>query len=150
MDNKTVGSASLDLMQQNHTPESAIDYEREMHKDFEKEINNCISRHLTAFTGDFFVVVIRKRERLMSNVYRNYFFARKSCPTPTYDQIVYKYNRTTGVIEFLWVVPDLETATIFRNHALEVTPEEKGLLNFVLSFYDGTLDKLAQTLNNEV
>jgi hypothetical protein len=150
MDNKTVGSASFDLMQQQHTPESAIDYERVMHKDFENEINNCITRHLTAFTGDFFVVVIRKRERLMSNVYRNYFFARKSCPTPTYDQIVYRYNRTPGTIEFIWVVPDLETATIFKNHALEVTPEEKGLLNFVLSFYDGTLDKLAQTFNNEV
>lgn len=150
MKQEKVGAASSLLMNQEHTPHSAIDYERAMHKDFEKEINDCILRHLTTFQGDFYIVVLRKRERLMSNVYRNYFFARKSCPTPTYDQIVYKYNKQQGIIEFVWVVPDLETATIFRENALEIDPQEKELLNFVLSFYDGTLDKLAQTLNNEV
>lgn len=147
--NQTVGAASLDLMLKNHDRASAIDYEREMHKEYEREIFNCIDTHLKKIDGDFFVVVLRKRERLMENVHRNFFLGRKSCPTPTYDQVVYKYHRNLDAVEFLWVVPDMETAAVFTRNALIVDPEERQLLKFVLDFNDGTLDRLAKTLNNE-
>jgi len=146
---KTVGAASLELSQKNHNSAYAIDYEREMHKDYENEVIKCINAHLKILSGDFFVVVIRKRERILENVYRNYFFARKSCPTPTYDQTVYKYHRKDDVIEFIWVVPDMETCTIFKDQWMDIAPEEKELLGFVLAFSDGTLDNLAKRLNNE-
>lgn len=150
MDEKqTVGSASLDLMLKNHAQASAIDYEREMHKEYEREIFKCIDGSLTKIDGDFFVVVLRKQERLMSNVYRNFFLARKSCPTPTYDQVVYKYHRDLDAVEFLWVVPDMETCAVFTRNALQIDPQERQLLKFVLDFNDGTLDRLAKTLNNE-
>jgi len=53
----------------------------------------------------FYVCVITKKERLMDNVLRNYFLARSTCPTPQYDQTVYKYHRDSGAIQFLWVLP---------------------------------------------
>ncbi len=146
---QTVGAASLDLMLKNHSQASAIDYEREMHKDYEREIFNCIDEHLNKIDGSFFVVVLRKQERLMQNVHRNFFFARKSCPTPTYDQVVYKYHRDLDAVEFLWVVPDMETAAVFTRNFLQIVPEEKQLLKFILDFNDGTLDALAKKLNNE-
>ncbi len=148
-DKQTVGSASLDLMLKNHAQASAIDYEREMHKEYEREIFHCIDAHLTKIDGSFFVVVLRKQERLMSNVYRNFFLARKSCPTPTYDQVVYKYHRDLDAVEFLWVVPDMETCAVFTRNALQIDAQEKQLLKFVLDFNDGTLDRLAKTFNNE-
>lgn len=150
MDRKfTVGQAVTDLMKKDHAAISPIDYEREMHKEYEKEVHTAIQRGIHDLDGDFFIVVLRKRERAMAPVYRNYFFPRKSCPTPTYDQIVYKYHRADAMIEFIWVIPDLETATVFAGHALEIAPEERGLLGFVLDFKDGTLDALARKLNNE-
>jgi hypothetical protein len=98
---------------------------------------------------DFYLVVLTKRERLMSNVFRHYFFTRASCPTPDYDQAVYYYSHLKDAVEFLWVVPDPKTAEFFRQHDLEIPPEDKCLLEYVFKFYDGSLDRLAKKLNNE-
>jgi hypothetical protein len=150
MGNKiTVGKASSDLMLKSHDEVSVIDQEREMQKGILEELYVCLGSNKSKYQGDFFIVMLRKRERAMSNVFRNYFFARKSCPTPTFDQTVFKYHREHDALEFIWVIPDMETATIFKGYALEVEPEERELLKFVLDFYDGTLDGVARKLNNE-
>lgn len=148
-DKITAGKIATDLMSKQIEPINPIEYEREIHKQYEQEIYTCIDRGLKKYNGDFYIVVLYKRERALLNIYRAYYFPRESCPTPSYDQTVYKYHRKDSMIEFLWVIPDLETATVFKNHAFEIDPAELGLLNFVLDFYDGTLDKLAQRLNNE-
>lgn len=146
----TVGKASRDLMLQVHEQQSPIDYEREMHKEYEKEIRACIEHHANLFKDDFYVVVLRKRERLMENVIRTYFFGRRSCPTPTHDQTVYKYHYHTGDLDFIWTIPDLETCTIMKHDALLVPKEEQELLGFVLDFASGALDMKAALLNNEI
>jgi len=145
----TAGKIATDLMQKGMEQVNPIEYQREIHKQYEKEIYTCVENGIKKYDGDFFIVVLYKRERALLNVYRAYYFPRQSCPTPSYDQIVYKYHRKDRIIELLWVMPDIETATVFQNHALEIAPEEQGLLHFVLDFYDGSLDKLAQKLNNE-
>ncbi len=148
--NGTVGKAAYDLLiKPQEGNESPIDYEREMHKEFEQDVFLCVDNHKPVFDGDFYVVVLRKRERLMSNVFRTFFLGRLSCPTPTFDQTVYKYHRSEEVVEFLWVVPDQETCVVFKRDALQIAPEEKELLKFVLDFADGTLDKKAALLNKE-
>lgn len=150
MGNKiTVGQAAIDLMQKEHEQLCPIEYEQEIHKTYENEMYSCIERGRKKYNEDFFVVVLKKRERLLDPVYRAYFVPRKSCPTPTYDQIVYKHHFKNNITEFIWVIPDLETATVFKRSVLDIVPEEHELLKFVLDFYDGTLDALARTLNNE-
>ena len=103
----------------------------------------------TALVGDFFIAALLKKEKLLDNVLRNYFVPTLSCPTPHYDQTVYRYNDAKGDIEFLWVVPDEETCMIFKDNKNIVVPDERGLLYNILSFYDGTLFKLAKKLNGE-
>ena len=98
---------------------------------------------------DFYIVVLTKRERLMSNVIRHYFFTRTSCPTPDYDQAVYYYTHLKDAVEFLWVVPDRVTTKFFKKHCLEIPVEDKCLLEYVFKFYDGTLEKLSKKLNGE-
>jgi len=145
----TVGKISSDLIQKESPTRDPIELEREMHKDYEKNIWECIERCEKFFPhSDFFVIVVTKKERLMPNVLRNYFFGRQSCPTPEYDQTVYRY-RHTGDIEFLWVVPSKDTCEIMRANALQVPPEEKELLYFVLKFYDGSLIELSKKMNKE-
>lgn len=146
---KTVGNEAYDRLLK--TPESTdpIELEREMHKDYESNINQCINSNLKEYSGDFYVVVTTKKERLMQNVLRNYFFGRKSCPTPEYDQTVYKYDRSSGMVEFLWVLPSKDTCEMMRDNALKIVPEERMLRDFVLDFYDGTLFKLSKRLNGE-
>ena len=103
--NKTVGQVSLELSQKAPESRDPIELQREMHKDYVKNVIECIERSKKDFSKDFFVVVITKRERLMENVLRNYFTSRLSCPTPDYDQTVYKYHVKTDEIDYLWSIP---------------------------------------------
>ena len=126
-----------------------IELEREMQKEYMKNVLECIDAHKKMFDSDFYVVVITKREPLMPNVLRNYFMARLSCPTPDYDQSVYKYNRSSQSIDYIWTIPSRETSHHLKENAMYVAHEESDLLNFVLEFADGTLYKLAKKLNGE-
>lgn len=146
----TVGKVAYDVLSKTQAPVSPIDVEREAHKDYERNIFDCVSRGKRDYYNDFFVVVITKKERLMENVIRHYFFCRQSCPTPDYDQAVYRYSRKDDKIDFLWVIPSKDTCLYLKQHAAEVVPEEWSLLDFVLKFADGTLFKLSKHLNNEM
>lgn len=147
---ETVGKISSELLQKEPETRDPIALEREMHKDYVNHVYDAVARGKTEFPGDFFVVVITKKERLMQNVLRNYFLARSTCPTPEWDQTVYRYKRADDLIEFLWVVPSKDTCQLFKDNALEISPEEKDLLRFVMDFTDGTLLKLAKRLNKEM
>lgn len=102
-----------------------------------------------ALDGDFFIAALIKKEKLLDNVLRNYFIPTRACPTPHFDQTVYRYDHHKEAIEFLWVVPDQETCEIFLENKHIIVPSERALLKFVLDYYDGTLFKLAKKLNGE-
>lgn len=146
---ESVGKISSELLSK--TPESTdpIEIERAMHQDYVKNVIECVQTSKKQFFGDFFVVVLTKKERLMQNVLRHYFFARKSCPTPDYDQAVYHYQSDKDDLEFLWVIPSKEACLTFIEQSSSIAPEEWGLLKYVLEFADGTLFKKAKILNGE-
>jgi len=102
-----------------------------------------------AMIGDFYIVGVLKKEKLLDNVLRNYFIPTLSCPTPHFDQTLYKYRADRDDIEFVWVIPDKETCEVFKENKDKIVPEERSLLKFVLEYYDGTLFQLAKKLNGE-
>jgi len=148
---ETVGKVSSDLLQKQTSSISPIDLTSELLTDYEKNINECVA-NLRAIdsTGDYYIVVITKKEPLMHNVLRNYFMGRRSCPTPDYDQTVYKYTCENDHIEFLWTIPSRDTCILLLQNKSKVAREEHGLLDFVIKFYEGTLFELAKKLNGEV
>lgn len=146
----TVGKLAVELNKKEAPTRDPIALEREMHKEYEKNVYECIERGKKEIpSSDFYVVVETKKEKLLPNVIRNYFFFRQSCPTPTTDQTVYRYHAQKDFIEFLWVIPSEDTCELLRDNALTVSKEEQLLLFYVLDFYDGTLLKMAKQLNNE-
>jgi hypothetical protein len=151
MERDTVGKLSTELLQRDvHGDITAGEQMQEQLSDYENNLLECINLRKDNFPGDFYIVVITKRERLMQNVLRHYFFARESCPTPHHDQILYKYHRKEERLEFLWVIPDKESCKDIKNNALDIDPSLKQLLQFVLDYSDGTLDKKAASLNGEI
>lgn len=143
------GKIALDLMQKTPETRDPIELEKEMHKDYESNIHECIELTKKKIAGDFFVVVLTKKEKLLPNVVRNFYFGRLTCPTPDYDQTVYRYNGTEDYLEFMWVIPSKDTCELLRFNALEVHQSEKELLGYVLDFYDGSLMRIAKRLNKE-
>lgn len=151
MTKDTIGKISSELLtKQVDDTHSAHEQMQEQLNDWDKNIYECIERCKVDYpVGDFYIIVTTKKERLMGNVLRNYFFGRFSCPTPEWDQVVFKYHRKEERIEFLWVIPCKETCDIMSRFPLEVPKEEHELRDFVLSFEDGTLLKLSKKLNGE-
>lgn len=149
---KTVGEISLELQQK--TPDSFDPIEiASTVCDSEKYITgltDCVKDGKTLFEGDFFIVVITRTDKILKRVSRLQFRARKTCPSPQYDESVYKYGHEKESIEFLWTVPDKGACNLLRDNALVVVDEERDLLNFVLDFYDGTLLNKAKKFNGEV
>lgn len=150
MTRETVGKLSVDLLIKDEPQHTVVDMQREMQKDYEKHFFEALESGKKQFEGDFYIVVMTKGERVLTNVIRNFFLARKSCPTPTYDNTVYRYIRAEDHIEFLWVIPSKKSCEYLKQNMLEVSPEEKDLLHFVLDFYDGALDIRAKKLNGEL
>lgn len=146
---ETVGKIAVDLMAKPENQHTVIDQMRENLTDYDKNIFLCVQRYKKIFPGDFYVVVETKKERLFENVIRNYFFGRLSAPTPTWDQTVYKFHRNDELLEFLWVVPSQDTCAYLTMNKNYVVESERGLLNFVLSYNDGTLLNMAKRLNGE-
>ncbi|MCK9570524.1 hypothetical protein M0R72_16370 [Candidatus Pacearchaeota archaeon] len=145
----TVGKISQDLLGKTPDTRSPIELQEVMTENYLKELIECYNQARHAYAGDFFIVVLTKKEKLMPNVLRNYFFARATCPTPDYDQSVYRYNAKHDDIEFIWVVPSKWTCLYLLEHGREVAAEELGLLQLVIKFANGDLYKLAKKFNGE-
>jgi len=151
MDNReTIGKISRDLILKDIKSTHSIKEQGDAQlSDYEKNVYKCIEDNKHVIANDFYVVVLTKKEKLMQNVIRNYFYVRLSCPTPNYDQIVYKYHKKDERIEFLWVIPDREISKHMKKEAASTPPDQWELLSYVLKFADGSLYKLAKDLNGE-
>jgi hypothetical protein len=146
---KTVGEVSLELSQKPVESQDPIELQREMTQDYLRNLLECVESFRETTMGDFYVIVITKNERLMPNVFRNYFTARYSCPTPEYDQAVYKFDSEGEEITLLWVIPSKDACIHLRANAPRVHESEKQLLQYVLDFADETLYHLSKKLNSE-
>ena len=148
---KTAGQVQLELVGQSlNDTHSAHDQTLEQLSEYEKNLVQRVEAAKREYDKDFYIVVITKREKLLDRILRHYFLARHTCPTPQYDEAVYKYTRKDDRIEFLWVVPSKPTCEEFAFNPFGVPEDEKELYNFVLKFKNGDLDKLAMKLNGEI
>jgi hypothetical protein len=147
---KTVGKIAVDLMQGPQENKDSIAQTDAMLSDFDKNFYEAFDRGKAQFSGIFHVVVITKKERLLENVLRNYFLVRESCPTPDYDQTVYRCDQKRQIIDLLWTVPNIQACEMFRDRADSVPSEQKELLKCVLAFYDGTLLRRCKEFNKEL
>jgi hypothetical protein len=99
---------------------------------------------------DFYIDIWVKWEKVLGQkVLRTYPFVKKVCPTPQYDQTLYKYNHKDGSLEYLWTLPDRDTYEWYIDNAAIVHKDRWELLNFVLKDKNGDLLRQAKILNGE-
>jgi len=154
---ETIGKIVLDL-QKSDMQTDAIELQREIHKgsnsekSYEEEVWETVALGCkdSLMKGDFFVVVLFKKERLLLNTVRQYFFYRQTCPTPEFDQTVYKYTRKDGKMDFIWCIPNNAACQFLPQMLDDVPPDQQTLIHMVNAFRCGDLDKLALKLNKEI
>jgi hypothetical protein len=120
-----------------------------MQEDYLNNLIDCINNHKVVFPNDFYIIVITKNERLMPNVFRSYFLGRISCPTPEFDQSVFRYYKDGDRAEHVWTVPSQDACYYLQENANYIIPEERELLGYAMRFLDGSLLKLSKQLNGE-
>ena len=147
---KTAGAASIEAKKNTPISQSPVDLEKEMHQDYVKNIMAQVEEGMKLYPEDFYIVVLTAADRLLDNVLKCKFLTRASCPTPDWDQAVYKFEKKQERILFLWVLPSQEACEHLTEYAKQVVPAERRLLDFVLKLNDGTLLKIAKHLNGEV
>jgi hypothetical protein len=145
----TLGKIATDLQKQTPSTRDPIELEQIMHQDYHHHMLDCIDRSCKDYEGDFYVVVLTKKERFLQNVIRHYFLGRRSCPTPEYDQTVYFYDRAHEELSFMWTVPGPDACKLLHGRAVELDESMHPILKFVCDFYDGTLLALSKKLNKE-
>lgn len=137
---ETVGAASRRLLLNQDTKQGVVDTQREADKKYFQECQKCVTRKPHSEWKDpWYMVVIHKKERLLENVVRRYFFGRKSLPFPEYDQTVWKYHPVSGDLEFVWCIPDKNTALWMKSHPQDIPEEQKHLAKFVFDFMEDKL-----------
>ena len=150
MSNETIGKISRDLILKGDKNDHTVNEQmQEQLENYEKNVFDCVDAGKKIYNGTFFITVLTKKEMLMENVLRHYFFHRATCPTPDYDQSVYMYRPIDEVLDFLWVIPNKDTCHYMRENALLLDPKERQLLQYVLEFFDDTLMLKAKRLNGE-
>jgi hypothetical protein len=148
---ENVGKISRDLlMKGDKNDHTVVEQMQEQLSDYEANVVECMDAGKKVYSGPFYITVLTKKEKLMENVLRHYFFHRATCPTPDYDQAVYRYCPINAALEFLWVIPDKDTCYYLRDNALVVDPKERQLLQYVLELFDDTLMLKAKRLNGEL
>lgn len=157
---KTAGQQVIDISKNASArdPEivSVIELQKEMLNNdiFTKKMLGYIDQGKSAYHADFYIELNFKNERLfeVAGVLaspRIIPILKTHCPTPFYDQSVWKYYYKDEKLEFLWTIPDNNTCQYYRRFALEVVPEERQLRDYVLSYYDGSLLNKVKELNGE-
>ena len=147
---KKVGEASVELSQKKPESRDPIELQRAMMQEYCDEVIKCAIHGKKYYNKPYYVVVITKKERLMQNVLRSYYFHRGTCPTPDYDQAVYQFDPSHEGFKEIWVIPDRDACEILYHNALQVVPEERQLLEYVLDFASGKLFQKAIELNGEI
>jgi len=135
---KTVGEEAIERLSKADTKQGIVDTQREADKEYFPEIEKCIENHKHLDTP-YYIVVHHKKERLLENVLRRYFFARQTLPTPQWDQTVWRYNPKTSELRFVWTLPDENTAKWMASNPQELSEHHRELVEFIMSFLSGTL-----------
>ena len=134
---QTLGAKALELQAKPNEKIHAQELQEEINRTYMEELQKCVEQ--CDWTEPYYVVVLLKKEQLLHNVIRRYFVARKTLPTPQWDQTVWRYYPSSGNLEFVWTLPDDQLAMEMAMLPNEVHPEERDLYGFVRMMLDKTL-----------
>ena len=148
---KTVGQLSYEASLLEKEPIRVQEQTAKMHEEYGDELMRAIQKGIETYPGEpiFFIEDITRQERLMMNVIRHTLIPRLTCPTPNYDQTVYRIIVKDQAIEYIWSLPDRISCITYLENMPIVVDEERELAQFILDFRDGRLELLAQQLNGE-
>jgi hypothetical protein len=148
---KTIGQIVLDLSKKKQDTLFVKDLAPDMLEEHMANVIKCLEDNYEQFKHEdqFFIQVATKHERVLKTTYRQYFNPRYTCPTPFYDQTVYRWDNKTQQLEELWTIPDLDTCDYLIENITQLPTNELILAKFAVMFRLGSLLDVCKKLNKE-
>jgi hypothetical protein len=146
----TVGKIATDIIQNDPATTDVNEQGEHMTRNYLAELYKSILDYkVKNINIDFFVEVQTVKPRILSNIIRNYFIPRLSCPTPNYDQTVWQYKYKDDGLFLVWTIPNREHCFKLLENAAIIDPSIRELTDNVIAFAQGDLYRLCKKLNNE-
>lgn len=153
MKRDTIGKIATDL-QTNIIQESAHTISERIQAaspNYKAILHNAYLEGLKNKPNDFYIELCVKVEKLLWNVDPRWIpHVRDTCPTPCFNQSVYRYNKKDDCLEYMWTIPDIHSCVWMLQNALNLPDEQRELLNYVLDFKDGKLKQICLDLNDKL
>ncbi len=146
---KTVGALAAEILAKPLEVTHPIDQMRANLEDYENNMVECYNDAKKKYLADFYIVVLFRKEKILINTVRNMFFHVRACPTPNYEQSVYRYDKKDDAMKLIWTIPDIASCRYLKTNALSLDGDERTLLRYVMEHSDGSLLNYAKRLNGE-
>lgn len=114
---------------------------------FPREFEIAVKNGCKEYTGDFYIFVITPTLK-NPNAIKTKYQIRNFCPPPSYNQMVYKFDREKMQPKIIWIIPSKACVEWLR-YGLNVPKEWDPLKRYAMEFVDGTLDKLYYSLEGK-
>lgn len=141
--------------------------DQEMHQEEMKELSKSFAEQRMRFVyqiaqdsakkdyflnRDFYIVLVPTNTRDTQMLPMDLPFVRRSCPSPGYNQNVWKYHHKTGTLEFLWSIPRKAIYYWLYNNRYKYMndPVLKSRTVFVVSMESGKLLEWVKKENGEL
>lgn len=151
MREKTLGQIYNEVAGKEKDTRDPNEISRQVMADKFNDLLDVVEAGRKFYEGDFFIKMIFKKERKFGPTLLPRIFIEhcRDCPTPDYDQNIFRYNKHDDTLEHIWTIPDRETCFTYIENKEIVVKEEQQLLQYILDFADGTLYKKAKQFNRE-
>ena len=139
---KSYGQISRETLENNTFDDNVIEYRRKMEPGVMKDIWGVIIQaksHLLYANRDFYIVATISPVQLADNQPLWKIWARRSCPTPVYNQNVWKYHHKSASLEYLWTIPHRGTYYFLLKNYNKLSKEEKWAADFCSAMESGAL-----------
>jgi hypothetical protein len=150
---KTVGEV-YNLTHKAERPETTqdlLDTQKPAAVDYMQKLHKTVRSAVETYPGQpyVFVEAFTRKDKLMVRALVTEFFTRSSCPTPSFNQAVYRYDVKNGRLEFAWQLPSNKRCLHYLANPFSLDEGERLIIGYVHDLKSGALEQLAINLNNE-
>lgn len=140
--------------QASESPDSVYELlkqQKESSKDYLLKLREAIEKGKEQYQSEEFIFIegFTRQDKIMIRSTVTDFFPRITCPTPSFNQVVYRYVMKEDIIEYVWQIPSNKRCLQLLANPLAKSEGERLLIEHVHDLRDGTLEKLTRFLNKE-